>query len=203
MMRDLQPSSVGWQAWVLQAAEDVIHYDIRFASDEGDMARTSSDRKGDVVTFRVSPSLKTALAKLAEREAKPVGELLRELVRTRLDRTPPADFQAEARRRSLELAAAACDLTGDEAPIMRELEANFAALETFEASGRFPALLERVAKGEKVVITQGGKPVAQLVAINAIDQANVNNAVEELKRLRKGTTLGGLSWKKLRDEGRR
>ena len=54
-----------------------------------------------------------------------------------------------------------------------------------------------------MVITQDGKPVAQFVAVNAIDRAKVDDAVEKLKRLRKGTTLGGLSWKELRDEGRR
>src|SRR6266568_2681687 len=159
------------------------------------MARTSSDPKSGVITFRVSPSLKTALAKLAERQSKPVGEVLRELVRTGLDRAPPADFEAEARRQSLELAAAARDPNSDEARIMRELEGNFTEAETFEAAGRFPALLERVSEGEKVVITQDGKPVAQFVAVNAIDRAKVDDAVEKLKRLRKGTTLGGLSWK--------
>jgi prevent-host-death family protein len=174
-----------------------------FHPNEGDMARTSSDPKGDIITFRVPPSLKTALAELAERQSKPVGELLRELVRAGLDRAPPANFEAETRRQSLELAAAARDPNSDEARMMRELDANFAELGAFEAAGRFPALLERVAEGEKVVITQDGKPVAQLVGVNAIDQAKIDDAVEKLKRLRKGTTLGGLSWKELRDEGRR
>ncbi len=167
------------------------------------MARTSGDPKGDVITFRVSTSLKTALTELAARKSKPVGELLRELVRAGLDRAPPANFEAEARRQSLELAAAAHDPNSDEAAIMRELEANFAELGTLEAAERFPALLERVAEGEKVLITQNGKPVAQLVAVNAIDQAKVNDVVEKLKHLREGSTLGGLSWKELRDEGRR
>lgn len=167
------------------------------------MARTSSDPKGDVITFRVSPSLKTALAEVAERESKPVGELLRELVRAGLARVPPADFEAEARRQSMIIAKAAGDPNSDEAAIMRELEANCAESAMFEAAGRFPALLERVAEGEKVVITQDGKPVAQLVAVNVIDRAKVDEVVDKLKRLRKGTTLGGLSWKELRDDGRR
>jgi len=188
----------------LRIAIDVIHYDIRFSFRvTGDMARTSNDPKGDIITFRVSPSLKTALTKLAEREARPVGELLRELVRARLDRAPPADFEAEARRQAPELAAAARDPNSDEAAIMRELDAAFDELATFEAAGRFPALLERVSEGEKVVITQDGKPIAQLVGIGAIDQQKVDNVVDRLKQLRKGTTLGGLSWKELRDEGRR
>ena len=73
----------------------------------------------------------------------------------------------------------------------------------FEAKTHFSALLERVARGEEVVITKHGKPVARMVAAATVDQADVDDAVEQLRRLRKGTTLGGLSWKELRDEGRR
>lgn len=72
----------------------------------------------------------------------------------------------------------------------------------FEAKTHLSALLDRVAAGEEVVITKHGKPVARLVGAQHIDQARANDAVEKLKTLRKGTTLGGLSWKELRDEGR-
>jgi len=71
----------------------------------------------------------------------------------------------------------------------------------FEAKTHLSALLDRVAGGEEVVITKHGKPVARLVGAHSADRADA--AVEELKSLRKGTTLGGLSWKDLRDEGRR
>ncbi len=73
----------------------------------------------------------------------------------------------------------------------------------FEAKTHLSALLDRVAAGEEVVITKHGKPVARLVSAVQIDRARVNQAFEKLKQLRKGTTLGGLSWKALRDEGRR
>ncbi len=72
----------------------------------------------------------------------------------------------------------------------------------FEAKTHLSALLDRVAAGEEVVITKHGKPVARLVGAAQIDRARVNEAVEKLKALRKKTTLGGLSWKTLRDEGR-
>jgi prevent-host-death family protein len=74
---------------------------------------------------------------------------------------------------------------------------------TFEAKTHFSALLEKVAAGEEVTITKHGKPIARLVRVAAIDQADVDDAVAQLKRLRKGTTLGGLDWKALRDEGRK
>jgi prevent-host-death family protein len=72
----------------------------------------------------------------------------------------------------------------------------------FEAKTRLSALLDRVAAGEEVVITKHGKPVARLVGARDLDRARVNDAFEKLKALRKGTTLGGLSWKALRDAGR-
>jgi prevent-host-death family protein len=73
----------------------------------------------------------------------------------------------------------------------------------FEAKTHLSSLLERVAGGEEVVITKHGKPVARLVSAAHIDRERVNDAYERLKLLRKGTTLGGLSWQELRDAGRR
>lgn len=73
----------------------------------------------------------------------------------------------------------------------------------FEAKTHLSALLDRVANGEEVVITRHGRPVARLVGAEQADQARVNEAFEKLMQLRRGTTLGGLSWKALRDEGRR
>jgi prevent-host-death family protein len=73
----------------------------------------------------------------------------------------------------------------------------------FEAKTHLSALLDRVAAGEEVTITKHGKPVARLVGTQQIDRARADEAVEMLKELRKGTTLGGLSWKELRDEGRK
>ncbi len=73
----------------------------------------------------------------------------------------------------------------------------------FEAKTHLSSLLDRVAEGEEVVITKHGKPVARLVGARQVDQARINDAVEKLKALRKGVTLGGLSWQELRDEGRR
>jgi prevent-host-death family protein len=72
----------------------------------------------------------------------------------------------------------------------------------FEAKTRLSALLERVAGGDEIVITKHGKPIARLVRAVTIDQADVDDAVEQLRRFRKGKTLGGLSLKALRDAGR-
>jgi hypothetical protein len=81
-------------------------------------------RKVETVTFRIDSALKTAFAQIAAEEAKPVGELLRELVRDRVERKARREFEAEARRQSLEAAAAAQDSRGEEAAVLRELEAD-------------------------------------------------------------------------------
>jgi prevent-host-death family protein len=72
----------------------------------------------------------------------------------------------------------------------------------FEAKTHLSSLLDRVAAGEEFVITKHGKPVARLVGAQYVDRTRVNGAFEKLKALRSGTTLGGLSWKDLRDQGR-
>ena len=71
-----------------------------------------------------------------------------------------------------------------------------------EAEANLSTLLDRVAEGEDVLITRQGKPVARLVGTERVDRARGNEAFEKLIALRAGTTLGGLSWKELRDEGR-
>ncbi len=73
----------------------------------------------------------------------------------------------------------------------------------FEAKTHLSALLERVAAGEEVVITKHGKPIARLIGAEASDRQRVADAVATMKQLRKETTLGELSWKDLRDQGRR
>lgn len=78
-----------------------------------------------------------------------------------------------------------------------------AVVGAFEAKAQLSALLERVARGEEVTITKHGRPVAKLVPAVAHDRERVAEAIRKIKELRKGVTLGGLSWKELRDEGRR
>ena len=72
----------------------------------------------------------------------------------------------------------------------------------FAAKTHFSTLLERVAKGETIEITRRGKLVARLVPVPDIDRARAQAAVERLRELRKDVSLGGLSIKELKDEGR-
>jgi hypothetical protein len=89
------------------------------------MPRTGTVVKAEILTFRVDPSLKREVSRIARTERKPVGELLRELVRERVDRKHRLAYEAEARRQSLLVAAAAQDPDSDEAAVMRELDGNF------------------------------------------------------------------------------
>jgi prevent-host-death family protein len=79
-------------------------------------------------------------------------------------------------------------------------------VDTRDASHRLSELLDKVEQGEEVVITRLGKPIAKLVRTADLDvarSAEIARAVHELKELRKGARLDGLSWKELRDKGRR
>jgi len=74
----------------------------------------------------------------------------------------------------------------------------------FEAKNRLSELLELVEHGEQVVITKHGRPVAKLVGIPAPPRPErVLEAIEGLKKLREQLQGSGLSWKELRDAGRK
>ncbi|CAN5341706.1 type II toxin-antitoxin system prevent-host-death family antitoxin [soil metagenome] len=73
----------------------------------------------------------------------------------------------------------------------------------FQAKTHFSALLEQVEKGEQVLITKHGRPVAKLVSVTGVDQTSIRQAINQLKEFAKQNKLNGLDWKTLRDEGRR
>jgi prevent-host-death family protein len=78
-----------------------------------------------------------------------------------------------------------------------------ASVGAFEAKTHFSSLLERVEKGEHIIITRHGKPVAKLVPATGIDAQVVDETIAQLKDFAKGQSLGGLSVRELREEGRR
>ena len=74
----------------------------------------------------------------------------------------------------------------------------------FEAKNTLGALLDLVQSGEEVAITRHGKRVARLVPdAGSRDVEKARRAAEEIKRMSKGVTLGGLKIKDLINEGRR
>jgi prevent-host-death family protein len=73
----------------------------------------------------------------------------------------------------------------------------------FAAKTHFSELLKEVEKGEQVVITKHGRPVAKLVPVEGTSQEETAHAIQQLLDFSKSHTLGGIDWKRLRDEGRR
>ena len=77
---------------------------------------------------------------------------------------------------------------------------------TFEAKTHLTQLLDRVAKGERIMITRRGKPIAMLVPPESPVATDVAAVVQDMLALRdqQGPKLGrGLTVRKLIEEGRR
>ncbi|MEM7464807.1 MAG: type II toxin-antitoxin system prevent-host-death family antitoxin [Pseudomonadota bacterium] len=77
----------------------------------------------------------------------------------------------------------------------------------FEAKNRLSALLEMAERGEEVVITRNGNPVARLVDINQTgasgDVASVANDIREMRSNLPDDVLDGITIKEMIEEGRR
>jgi prevent-host-death family protein len=73
----------------------------------------------------------------------------------------------------------------------------------FEAKNRLGSLLDRVERGEEIVITRRGKAVAKLVpADGRFDREKARRAAAGLIEASRGLTLGGIKIKELIEEGR-
>jgi prevent-host-death family protein len=73
----------------------------------------------------------------------------------------------------------------------------------FDAKTHFSSLLEQVEKGEQIIITKHGRPVARLVPIGVKSQENARDVIERIKTFCRKNTLNGIDWKQLRDEGKK
>lgn len=72
----------------------------------------------------------------------------------------------------------------------------------FAAKTHLSSLLDEVAKGEEITITRHGTPVARLTSIAAQEKPDISAVIAQIRELRKGITLGGLSIRDMIDEGR-
>ena len=77
---------------------------------------------------------------------------------------------------------------------------------TFEAKNKLSELLDRVERGEEVVITRRGQPVAKLVPAHPVrDVEKAREGAQRIRELAKKMNLGPFDWeewKRYRDEGR-
>lgn len=78
-----------------------------------------------------------------------------------------------------------------------------AVVGAFEAKTHLSALLERVERGEEIVITRHGRPVARLMPPTTPAAAEAGHAIDQLRRFRQAHTLGTIDWQVLRDVGRK
>jgi hypothetical protein len=84
---------------------------------------SSTNPKGETFTFRLDSALKAGIAQSAKEQHVQPAELMRTLVREHLASKARRVFEAEARKQSLAIAARARDPDGDEAQVLREIEA--------------------------------------------------------------------------------
>jgi prevent-host-death family protein len=73
----------------------------------------------------------------------------------------------------------------------------------FEAKTHLNELLRQVSQGETVRITRRGIPVAKLVPPEDGEHKDLKQIVHDIREIRKGANLRGLTIRKLIDEGRR
>ena len=73
----------------------------------------------------------------------------------------------------------------------------------FEAKNRLGSLLDRVERGEEIIITRRGKPVAKLVPpAGGFDREKARRAAAGLVEVSRGLSLGSVKIKDLVEEGR-
>jgi prevent-host-death family protein len=65
--------------------------------------------------------------------------------------------------------------------VMREIQAS-------EAKTHLPQLLDEVERGETVIITRHGRPIARLVPESERRQAEIDQAIEDIKALQRRTS---------------
>jgi len=73
----------------------------------------------------------------------------------------------------------------------------------YEAKTHLPRLLEEVARGEKMVITRHGVPIAVLQPYAERDKPDPSEVVRQLRAFRRKRSLGDLSLQELIKEGRK
>jgi prevent-host-death family protein len=73
----------------------------------------------------------------------------------------------------------------------------------YEAKTHLPKLLNRVSRGEKIIITKHGVPVATLQPPENVRKNPTKQVIAELRAFRRRQRLNGLSIREMIDEGRR
>ena len=73
----------------------------------------------------------------------------------------------------------------------------------YEAKTHLSKLLDRVAKGEQIIITRHGSPVAILQPADKEKQIDVAAVIQKMRKFRKSHRLNGLAIKDMIEQGRK
>ncbi len=73
----------------------------------------------------------------------------------------------------------------------------------YHAKTHLPKLIERVQKGERIIITKHGVPVAVLQSPDTEKNVDFKTVIAELCKFRDGHSLGDLTIREMIEEGRR
>lgn len=74
----------------------------------------------------------------------------------------------------------------------------------FQAKNRLSELVEKASKGEEIMITRRGEPVAMLVPARRRSRRSAREVIEHIRQTRKGARLPqGFNLRRLIDAGRR
>ena len=73
----------------------------------------------------------------------------------------------------------------------------------YEAKTRLSQLIDEAAKGEEIIITKHGVPVAALIPVAGPRQKDPQAAIAAIKDFRRGRRLAGLSLREMIEEGRK
>ena len=73
---------------------------------------------------------------------------------------------------------------------------------SYEAKTNLPKLLDKVANGERILITRHGVPVAILIPSPSRKKIKVSEIIDTIFNFQKKHTLDGLSLKELINKGR-
>ncbi len=76
-------------------------------------------------------------------------------------------------------------------------------IEASEAKTDFSRLLKRVGEGERFVITEQNRPVAELIPIRQRETGKIRAAIENLKAFQETHSLAGSSVRQMIEEGRK
>lgn len=72
----------------------------------------------------------------------------------------------------------------------------------YEAKTQLPQLLNEAARGNRIMITKNGVPIAMLVPARTGNR-EPDETIAKIRAFRAGKTLGALSLKEMIEEGRR